>query len=124
MASGYAFRVASASRDRRVIFFHSFAAMGYSAWNVAVAFLFAGGLFAASVGLNRRPLAVQVGFVTVLLAAFVATIIYLAPIVADAARVNENWEQRRETDDREIRRRQQFEPAQPAPAGPSQPATD
>ena len=92
-----------------VIFFDSFASMGYSAWNVAVAFLFAGGLFAASVGLHRRSRAVQAGFVTVLLAAFVGTIVYLAPIVQDAARVNENWEARRATDDREIRRRQQFQ---------------
>ena len=99
-----------------MIFFESFASMGYSAWNVAVAFFFIGGLFAASVGLHRRSRALQGLFVAGVLAAFVGTIIYLAPIVREAARVNENWEARRETDDREIRRRQQFQPAERAPS--------
>ena len=89
--------------------------MGYAAWNVAVAFLFAGGLFAASIGLHKRSRVIQVAFVSLLLVAFVGSIVYLAPIVRDAAEVNRDWEARRETDEREIRRRQQFQPARPTP---------
>lgn len=104
-----------------MIFVESFASMGYSAWNVLVAFVFVGGLFAASVKLHQRSAWLQAGFVSAVIATFVVTIVTLAPIVAEAERVNENWQARRETDERTIRRRQQFQPA--PQATPAEPAT-
>ena len=100
-----------------MIFFESFAAMGYSAWNVAVAFFFIGGLLAASIGLHRRGRLWQGAYLAGLLGLFVAAIVVLAPIVEETKRYNEDWEARRETDEREIRRRQQFQP--PAPQTPT-----
>ena len=105
-----------------MIFFESFAAMGYSAWNVAVAFFFIGGLLAASIGLHRRARLWQGAYIAGLLGLFATTIIVLAPIVEETKRYNENWETRRETDEREIRRRQQFQPPAP-PSSNSEPAT-
>ena len=101
-------------------FFQAFGALGYTAWNVAVAFFFLGAFGAAFLKLNRRPLWLRIGYPTAVLALFVFAIVRLEPLVADVKRANADWEARRETDDREIRRRQQFEPAGPeTPTSPT-----
>ena len=90
-----------------MIFFESFSQLGYSAWNIAVAFFFLGAFGAAMLRLNRRPLWAQLGYSASLVAAFALTIVWVAPLVADVKRANEDWEARRDADPRVEMQRQQ-----------------
>ena len=90
-----------------MIFFESFSSLGYTAWNIAVAFFFLGGFGAAMIGLNRRPVAMRATYVTLVLALFAGTIIWLAPIVREVERANADWEARRDADPRLEMQRQQ-----------------
>ena len=90
-----------------MVFFDSFSALGYSAWNIAVAFLFLAGFGAAMLKLDRRPVWAQAGYVVTVLALFVATIVLVAPLVDEVKRANEDWEARRDADPRVEMQRQQ-----------------
>ena len=90
-----------------MIFFDSFAALGYSAWNIAVVFFFLGAFGAAMLKLNRRALWLQGSYAVAVLALFVAAIVTMAPLVADVKQANEDWEARRDADPRLEMQRQQ-----------------
>ena len=81
-----------------MIFIEAFQSLGYSAWNIAVAFFFLGGFGAAMLKLNRRPAWLRYGYPTAVLALFVVTIVQVAPLVQEVERANADWEERREAD--------------------------
>ena len=90
-----------------MIFFESFSALGYSGWNLAVAFFFLGGFGAALTKLNRRPLWLRIAYPTAVLALFIVTVIWMAPLLDAVARANADWEKRRDADPRVEMQRQQ-----------------
>lgn len=83
-----------------MIFFDSFSQLGYSAWNIAVAFFFLGAMGAAMLRIYKRPAWFKIGYPVVVFGGFVAAIIVMAPLIDEVQRANADWEARRDADPR------------------------
>ncbi len=59
-------------------FFSDFAALGYSAIVLIVAFVFIGAMIFGSLGLAKRPLWMRLAFIAVLIAVFIPATTFLA----------------------------------------------